>query len=343
MKALIFQGPMRMVVEDVPEPVAAAGELLLRVDAVGICGSDVHGYAGETGRRTAGMVMGHEISATVLELGDGVTGWSSGDCVAVNPVIGCRQCIRCHAGNTNLCPYRRVIGVDSHYRGGYAEQIVVPAANAVPLEAGLWQGALIEPLAVGLQAVRQAGVCRDTEVAVLGAGMIGLAATWAAWRDGARDVFTGDLDATKVRRAERLGAVGLSLSATTLREALEARGVTEIARVVDAIGISATIDSALDMVTPGGTVCIVGMGSPQVQLPAYALTTAERRIVGSFCYSEAHFREAAEALLDGTVPVDLFIDREIGLDEAPEAFRQLASGERATVKTVIRPTGRQAC
>lgn len=335
----MYHGPMRTSVQEIPEPDVGPDDLLLAVEAVGICGSDVHGFAGTTGRRRPGMVMGHEVAARVIGWGERVTGWTAGETVAINPVIGCNRCERCAAGATNTCATKRVIGVDAPYTGAYAERMTAPARNAVRSRGGVWQAALVEPLAVGLQAVRQAGIGSTTTVAVLGAGMIGLATTWAAVREGAPRVYVGDLDGAKAVRAGKLGAVGLPLGERTMIEALAESGGPVVHRSIDAIGISATLRACIQLVEPGGTVCIVGMGSPDVELPAYAITTAERNVVGSFCYREAVFREVVAALLNGEIDVDVFVDREIGLDEAPEAFRELATGERASVKTVVRPEG----
>ncbi|MDQ2807447.1 MAG: alcohol dehydrogenase catalytic domain-containing protein, partial [Chloroflexota bacterium] len=154
MQALIWQGPHDMVVADLERPVPGPGEVLIAVRAAGICGSDIHGYTGASGRRAPGMVMGHEFAGEVVAHGPGVDGPALGTRVAVNPLLYCGECLDCQAGQEQLCRRRTSIGVNLGQRGGFAEWVAVPARNAIPLADGVRfaAGTLAEPLAVGLRA-----------------------------------------------------------------------------------------------------------------------------------------------------------------------------------------------
>src|SRR5437660_3415858 len=160
MRALVFHGSKDIRVEQRHDPRTGSGEVSLRLRAVGICGSDIHGYSGETGRRAAGMVMGHEASGVVEAVGAGVSGISEGDAVTFNPILFCGECPLCAAGHESLCPNKRVIGVTPDISGAFAERMVVSARNvvALPAQLSLEHGALVEPMAVGLHAVALTGV-----------------------------------------------------------------------------------------------------------------------------------------------------------------------------------------
>lgn len=336
MKALIFKGPMQLELEEIEEPTLAPGDLLVEVDAVGICGSDIHGFSGETGRRRPGMTMGHEAAGRVVAFGGDVDGWSVGDLVTFNPVLGCGVCAHCRLGASNLCAERTAIGVDARYRGAFAERVSLPARNAVRLENRGLGGAIVEPLAVGIHAARRAGVAPGETVAVAGAGMIGLACVWAAFEEGAKHVYASDLDPDKIAFAASLGARGV-LAPDPLLDALRADGVGPADRAIDAVGVSASLQDAIDATRRNGTTCLVGMGSPQVELKAYALVTEERNVTGTYCYGEQDFRDAAKAIERGSFPADTCIDAEISLEDAPEVFVELASGRRRSIKTIVRP------
>ena len=345
-RALVFRGADGMVLEDRPAPRCGPSEVLLDVGSVGICGSDIHGYAGETGRRTVGMVMGHEVCGVVVEIGSEVRGWTPGDRACVNPVIGCRTCAACRAGLANRCPDRKVIGVAPDLVGAFTDRMAVPAANLVRFEPATpaspeVRGSLVEPLAVGLNAVRRAPVRPGDVVAVIGLGMIGLACVWAALCEGAEAVFAGDVDPTRAELVSGLDrdgrVIGLDLRTDPLDVQLRALGVGTVDVVVDAAGVNGTCSAALRAVRAGGVVSLVGMGSPQLELDAYALTVEEKSLVGSFCYSDQIFAECARAVASGRVDAALFVDRVIELAEAPVEFRDLASRARTSVKTIIVP------
>src|SRR3954467_8701869 len=151
MRALVYYGPHEMRLEEIPAPTPGPGEALVQVKAAGICGSDIHGYTGASGRRTAGMVMGHELAGVVTELGPGAEGVEVGARVAVNPLLYCGEGPACRAGNEQLCRKRRSIGVNMGLLGGFADFVTAPVRNLAPLadQISFAEGSMAEPLAVG--------------------------------------------------------------------------------------------------------------------------------------------------------------------------------------------------
>ena len=211
MRALLFEGPHRLDVVDLPEPKPGPGEVKLRVEACGICGSDVHGYTGESGRRSAGQVMGHEFAGEIVELGPGVESWSVGTRVAAYNIIGCGRCRFCDSGNEQCCPDRKVIGVNTGKVGAFAEYVCVPARNLAVLSPSVsFPTALLnEPLAVSYHALQH--VPKDaTSLVIVGGGTIGqcLAAVSRVLGRFNQTIVMEPIE-EKRRMAERTGAVAI--------------------------------------------------------------------------------------------------------------------------------------
>lgn len=338
MRALVFNGPWDLTLEERPEPEPQDDEALLQILATGICGSDLHGYTGETGRRSPGQIMGHETVAEVLE--DRTGQHRPGSIVTLNPVIGCNRCDACSAGSRQRCQSRRVIGVDPDLSSAFAERMVAPADRLVPLPEGTPSrlGALVEPLAVGYHAVRRAQASSSDAVFIIGAGPIGQAVALAARREGCSDIVVSELDSHRRRRIADMGfeTIEANDDAGTIVSALG----RSPSIVIDAVGTSTTIELGLNSAAPGASVVLVGLASPRVELAAYAVTTAERDILGSFGYSDADFRSTARWIEDREAELEPLIDSEVPLEAAPEAFRQLARGELQATKVLVLCSGR---
>src|SRR5215211_687051 len=261
MKAIVWNGPEEMVVEEVPEPTLEPGNVVVRPGAVGICGSEIEGYLGKMGNRTPPLVMGHEFAGTVTEVGEGVDPALVGREVAVNPLSSDGTCPLCRAGYTNLCPNRRLVGI--HSPGGFAEYALAPAHNVYPLPEGVETrtGALAEPLANGVHVVRLGLAGHFVEHAVVvGAGTIGLMCLQAAVLEGIPEVSVIEPHEARREQALELGARAAYASGEEAREALE--GPTEglgADMVVDAVGAEVTRRMALDLLRPGGRVVYVGL------------------------------------------------------------------------------------
>lgn len=337
MKSLVFNGPWSLTVEERPAPAMSEREALLRIVATGICGSDLHGFTGENGRRHPGQVMGHETVATVVDDPSGT--YSSGDLVTVNPVIGCGHCADCQQGEPQRCPQRRVIGVTRELSSAFAELMVAPLTNLVALPDGVPPeiGGLVEPLSVGFHAAGRGAVTERDAVLVIGGGPIGQAAALAARRLGSPAVVVSEPDAYRRRLCERLGFTTLdpaddpSALSERVSELLGAKpGV-----VLDAVGLSATLRTACEVSALGARIVLVGMNSREIQLPAYPVSTDERSIIGSFCYNASEFAETAEwTAANASELVDL-IDRRVPLADAPETFARLSRGELQASKVMV--------
>src|SRR5271154_2084313 len=212
MKALLLSEYNKLdVTTDMDRPVPAPGEMLIRIAACGICGSDVHGYDGTSGRRIPPLVMGHEAAGTVAEVGDGVRQFNAGDRVTFDSTVYCGECEYCRSGDVNLCDSRQVVGVscgDYRRHGAFAEYVVVPEriVYRLPDELGFAEAAMLEAVSVGLHAVRVAELNGGETALVIGAGMIGLLTLQAARAAGCSRVFVADLDPTRLELAREMGA-----------------------------------------------------------------------------------------------------------------------------------------
>jgi threonine dehydrogenase-like Zn-dependent dehydrogenase len=348
MRALVLEEWWKLVVEDVADPVVGAHDILLEILATGICGSDIHGFTGDNGRRKPGQVMGHETVGRVVARGAGLAdgdGPAVGTVATVNPVIGCGHCARCLAGQEQACADRVVIGVTPTLHSAFAQQMVAPAANVVALPDGTppEHGALVEPLAVGLHAVRRGGVSAGDRVLVIGGGPIGQACVLAAQREGAQAVAVSEPNASRRRLNQALGALAVDPSAEPhLPNAVGKVLGGAPTVVIDAVGVDATLATAFACAGLMSPVVLVGMGAPTLGLAAFEVSTKERSLIGSFCYTSAEFRETA--LWAGTQPEKLarLIEGRVDLSDGAEAFRQLASGSSEASKVLVFPNGLDA-
>jgi 2-desacetyl-2-hydroxyethyl bacteriochlorophyllide A dehydrogenase len=329
-RQLVFHGPRRLAVEEAEAGAVASDEIRVAVQSVGVCGSDVHGYAGVNARRSPGMVMGHEAVGLVEALGSDVEGLQPGQPVAINPIVSCGECAYCRSGDDNLCESRRIYGCVPGLAGAYAERIVVRAANAVPFDgaAPLEWGALVEPLAVGVHAARVARIQAGEDALVVGGGPIGLAAALAAQWRGASRVVVSEPQAARRRVAEQLGFETVDPGATD-----PPRSAFPLA--FECVGHSATLATALDAVPPRGRVVFVGLAEETIELPATPLMVGERTITGSSAYAAQDFADTAVWAARRSVDLGPLIELRVGLDELPAVFEGYADGSLQALKTIL--------
>jgi 2-desacetyl-2-hydroxyethyl bacteriochlorophyllide A dehydrogenase len=339
MKALVYRGPKAMALEEADRPVPGAGEVLLRVAATGICGSDVHGWLGITGRRTPPMIMGHEFCGTVEALGRDVAGFRAGERVVVQPVVFCGSCDYCRQGLTNLCPDRRFFGVLA-CNGSMAEYLNVPARllYRMPESMGVELGAMVEPLAVAYRAVkRAAGRLEGADVLVVGAGTIGLMVVTLARLQRARRILVSDLSDTRLELARRVGAdATVNPGREPVAAAVAALGRGGVDLSFEAVGAGVTVEQALQALRPRGICVWVGNSQKVVPVDMQASVTRELSLLGSYIYTHAEFGETLELLASGAVDVRPVISRTVGLEQGPEMFAALAEPSTELVKVVLR-------
>ncbi len=343
MRALVYRGPHDIGVEDRPDPQPGPDEVLLRITATGICGSDLHGYTGENKRRHPGQVMGHETVGRIVAVGSATPGEGRepGRLATVNPVIGCGECAPCAAGTEQLCARRAVIGVDKEISSAFAELMLAPARNVVVLPDDLPEeyGALIEPLAVGYHAARNGRVGSGDAVLVIGGGPIGQAAALAARRLNAERVVVSEPSAARRALVEKLGFATIDPTAGDLSEQVQPVLGGPATAVLDAVGIGRTVGDGLRSSALGARLVLVGMGARELTLAAFDVSTFERSIIGSFTYPSNDFRETAKWVASRPGGLQHLVDDRVGLDGAPDAFARLASGDLDASKIMVFPSG----
>jgi L-iditol 2-dehydrogenase len=343
MNALLLSEYKHLAIATLPVPAPGPLDVLVQVAACGICGSDVHGYDGASGRRIPPLVMGHEASGIVAALGSEVIGFSVGDRVTFDSTVSCGVCAFCRKGEINLCDDRQVLGVscgDYSRAGAFAEYVTVPARIVYKLPEGLSfaEAAMLEAVSVALHAVAVSNLAGEETALVIGAGMIGLLTLQAARVGGCSRIFVADIDATRLKLAAELGAdeaiqaSGAELTQEVLR-LTEGRGVDV---VLEAVGRNETIATAIDCVRKGGTVTLIGNITPQVNLPLQKVVSRQIRLQGS-CASSGEYPEAMQLMAAGKIRVSPLITAIAPLSDGPSWFDRLHSGEPNLMKIVLDP------
>jgi L-iditol 2-dehydrogenase len=343
MKALVLREYMKLVYEDVPRPEVAADEVLVKVEACGICGSDVHGLDGSTGRRQPPLIMGHEAAGTVVDVGPSVKGWANGDRVTFDSTVYRLDDWFTRRGLYNLRDGRMVLGVSpGEYRrhGAFAEYVAIPQhiLYRVPEGVSFEQAAMVEPVAVAAHAVSLTPVAIGDTAVVVGAGMIGLCLVQVLRAAGCARVFAVDLEAERLALARTLGADAAldpqsADVAKAVAEATEGRGA-DVA--FEAVGITATVEAAIAAVRRGGTVTLVGNLSPTVEIPLQAVVTRQLRLQGS-CAIAGEYPAALAMIERGVVDVDTMRSAVAPLAEGASWFDRLYRKERGLMKVILKP------
>jgi len=342
-KALVLTAYRRFEYCEVAEPQLAADEVLVRVEACGICGSDVHGMDGSTGRRIPPIIMGHEAAGVVARVGSAVERWQPGDRVTFDSTLWCGRCHYCLRGQVNLCERRRVLGVScAEFRqdGALAEFVAVPQHILYRLPDGLSFpcAAMVEPVSIAVHAVRRSGARLGDSAVVVGAGMIGALAVQALRAAGCSRVWAVEVDAGRRELAVRLGAdEAFSPDQTDvlseIRRRTEGRGAD---LAIEAVGIPATVSAAIAVVRKGGAVALVGNVSPQVELPLQTAVTRELSLYGS-CASSGEYPLCLELMARGAIRVEPLISAVVPLAEAATWFHRLYERQAGLMKVIVRP------
>jgi L-iditol 2-dehydrogenase len=327
-----------MELQEVPQPQPGLGEVLIRVAAAGICGSDVHGFRGQSARRKPPLVMGHEFTGQVVALGPGVDDLPTGQMVVVNPLLPCGTCEWCLSGRGHICPYRKLIGMDRP--GAFADYVVVPRRAIFPLPDGMSPtlGAMAEALANSVHIIQQniSGLTRG--VAVIGAGTQGLLALQMAKLAGISPRLITDMESYRLEMARRLGA-DLAIQAReqdpvqTVLDFTDGRGVD---LVIEAVGHDVTRRQAIAMAAPGGRIVFLGLHEVHSELDCQAIVARELTVRGSYAYSPHDFLTALDLLANRRVEVTSWLD-EAPLTEGQHVFEALADHPGQWIKVALIP------
>jgi L-iditol 2-dehydrogenase len=343
MRALLLSEYKKLAVVDMPVPVIADDEVLVRVRACGVCGSDIHGYDGSTGRRIPPLVMGHEAAGVIEQVGGKVDGFAAGDRVTFDSMVSCGTCDFCRHGQINLCDNRMVLGVscgDYRRHGAFAEYVSVPARilYKLPDNLSFERAALTEAVSIAVHAVHLKPPAAGDATVVVGAGMIGVLTIQVLKAKGARTIVAVDVDAQKLELARRMGATHTVNAANadvpaTVADITSGRGADVAYEVV---GHGNTVANAIRSVRKGGTVVIIGNLSPTVELPLQSVVTREISVLGS-CGSNGEIPECIDLLARGIIDVDPIISLTAPLDAGPALFARLYDGDKDLMKVIIQP------
>lgn len=329
MKALVYTGIESLEYRDVPMAQPGQDEVLIKVRAAGICGSDMHAYLGHDDRRPAPLILGHEASGTIV--GDS----HDGTRVTINPLVTCGTCRDCSQGRTNLCAKRQIISM-SPREGAFADYVSMPFANLaeIPDDISFEKAALAEPIACGWHAVRlgRSAMGADLEnlrCLVIGGGAIGVGAALSLAAFGAQDITL--FEPNPIRR-ERLLAIN---QFTTMDPSVYGASCGDVFDlVIDGVGFASTRATACELVRPGGVICHIGLGDAKEGLDMRRMTLQEITFIGTYTYTAADFRETANAIFKGKLgALDWFETRP--LSEGQAAFADIRAGSAVSPKTIL--------
>ncbi len=342
MKALVLKEYGRLSYDDVPDPEVGPEDVLVAVKACGICGSDIHGMDGSSGRRLPPIIMGHEAAGVIAAVGGQVTGWQAGDRVTFDSTVFCGECWFCRRGEPNLCDRRRVLGVscdEYRWHGAFAERVAVPQRilYRLPDDVTFVRGCFVEPLSVARHALALNPPVLGDQAVVIGAGIIGLLVIQLLRASGCGRVIAVDLDPGRLEVARRLGATD-TLPARDTDVPAEVRALTGRGAdtAFDAVGLPPTVASAAQCVRKGGSLTLIGNLAPSAELPLQAVVTRQLSLFGS-CASAGEYPECLDLMARGVVDVDPLISAVAPLAEGNAWFQRLYGGEPGLIKVVLEP------
>jgi L-iditol 2-dehydrogenase len=343
MNALLLTEYKKLELVDMPQPEIGPDDVLVRVRACGICGSDVHGYDGSTGRRRPPLIMGHEAAGEVAGMGANVRDLQPGDRVTFDSTVYCGKCFFCTRGDVNLCDDRQVVGVAPvEYRrhGAFAEFVSVPRRivyrlpDSFPFE----HAALIEAVSIGVHAVAITPVKLGDTAVMVGVGMIGSVTLQAAKAAGCTRIIAVDVDDIKLERARAIGATDtLNSKNVDVRQAvLEMTGGHGADVAFESVGYSASVQTAINSIRKGGTVTLVGNLAPNIEIPLQYVVTRQIRLQGS-CASCGEYPQCIDLMAKGIIKVSPLISAVAPLSDGPAWFDRLYNHEPNLMKVVLQP------
>lgn len=343
MKALIYTKPYCFEYSDFSDPAVGNDDVLIRVKACGICGSDVHGFTGKTGRRIPPLIMGHEAAGIVEETGKNVKGFEKGDRVCFDSTVYCNKCGPCRKGWYNRCKSRQVLGVSTpefKRHGAFAEYVAVPwwIVSKIPDNMSFTQAALLEPASIGTHAANRAPISSNDTVVVIGAGTIGLFILQAARLRSAARVIVADINEFRLDVAGKLGADKVvNPLKSDLREAIFKETKNKGADVTfEAVGYAQTFLDGVSVTKTGGHLVAVGNLEKTAEFNLQELVARELTFTGSYA-SSGEFRDCIELVASGKINVEPLISDVLPLKDGPGAFERLLKAEENLLKIVLEP------
>ena len=343
MNALLLKNYMELELTDLPRPEIGPDDLLVRVKACGICGSDVHGFDGSSGRRIPPLVMGHEAAGIVAEAGANVREFREGDRVTFDSTVSCGRCFFCQRGEINLCDNRQVLGVscgDFRRNGAFAEYVAVPRNIAYHLPEALpyEHAALIEAVSVAVHGVGLAQVKLGDTAVVVGSGMIGLLVIQALRLAGCGRLIAIDVDDARLKTARQLGA-DEALNSKQCDAAAEVRARTQgrgADVAIECVGATDPINTAIASLRKGGRLTLVGNITPKIELPLQSVVTRQITLYGS-CASSGEYPVCIDLMARGAIKVAPLISATAPLADGPSWFQRLYRREPNLMKVVLQP------
>lgn len=341
MKALVYHGARDLRYEEVETPKPKPGEVLVKVRAVSICGSDLSGFKGVNAMRVAPLIMGHEFSGEVAALGEGVTNCKVGDRCGIVTNLFCGKCQDCKDGLQNVCDYRYIIGTTmaaGGYNGAMADYVVAPAEKVMPLpkEVSFNEAALVEPLSISLRAVKHAGSLIGKTVAVYGVGPIGLFAVQCANLFNAKRIIAIDIQDDRLELAKKMGATDVINSAKedVYKITREMTNTVGVDVVFDAAGVPATVNQGIEIARNGATVVWIGMSAAKIEIEYKHAVCKELKLLGSYMYT-TEMNEGMDLIIKGKINAKDMITSVYPMSKGPEVFADLTSGTPKDVKVIL--------
>lgn len=343
MKALILKEFNHFGYEEVPDPQVTENQVLVRVHSCGICGSDVHGMDGSTGRRRPPIIMGHEAAGVIEDVGKRVTDWKHGDRVTFDSTLYCGSCWFCRRGLINLCDNRRVLGVsceDYKQQGAFAEYIIVPRhiLYRIPDAVSFDRAAMVEAVSVAVHAVERTPVTLGDTAVVIGVGMIGLLAVQTLRIAGCGKIIVVDVDQEKLNLALKLGAdVGLRANGCAVTEEVKAHTQGRGADIaMEVVGIGSTVKTAVSCLRKAGTLTLVGNLQPLTEFPLQEIVTRQIALNGS-CASSGEYPACLDLMARGAINAEALISATPPLSEGEAWFKRLYNREAGLMKVILQP------
>lgn len=344
MKALLMEKYKQFNYININDPkLTSSRDLLVKVHAAAICGSDVHGFDGSTGRRVPPVIMGHEAAGEVVEIGKSVNAFSPGDRITFDSTIYCGGCDFCRAGLVNLCDNRKVLGVscdDYRQDGTFAEYVVIPdyIAYKLPNELSYREAALTEPAAVAAHALRITPLELNDSIVVVGTGLIGLLLIQFLRASTSGKIIALDTDTSRIETALNFGAdYGFNptepQTAAVLKQMSEGKGFD---RVFEAVGITNSVKTAINTVRKGGSVTLIGNMQPSIEIPLQSVVTRQIKMLGS-CASAGEYPTVLDMMVRKKIDVNSLISIVAPLSEGQHWFEKLYNQEDKLLKVVLTP------